>query len=147
MSRVKQLQEQIAEKRNALLAVDEKCENESRARTEAEKQEFNELRNEIENLNTELVDAKDAEEMRKAQAIADKEARKAANAVSSTWVSNEGEKEELRKIDESASAKDIITSLMEGRSLTGAVAELDAEGRNEIRSFSGMVEKDSVNIP
>ena len=147
MSRVKQLQERIAEKRNALLAIDEKCENESRARTEAEKQEFNELRNEIENLNTELVDAKDAEEMRKAQAIADKEARKAANAVSSTWVSNEGEKEELRKIDESASAKDIITSLMEGRSLTGAVAELDAEGRNEIRSFSGMVEKDSVNIP
>jgi HK97 family phage major capsid protein len=147
MSRVKQLQEQIAEKRSALLAIDQKCENESRARTEEEKKEFNELRSEIENLNTELVDAKDAEEFRKAQAEADKEARKAANAVASTWTSNEGEKEELRKLDEQVGAKEIVTSLMRGNSLKGALAELDQEARNEITSFGGMVNDGSVNIP
>ena len=146
MSRVKQLQEQLAEKRTALLAIDTKCENENRARTQEEKDEFNELRNSIESLNVELQDAKDAEEMRKAEAVKDKQARKVADLTASTWTA-EPEKREMEKMDANLSAKDIVSNLLEGRSLKGALAEMDQEARKEAASFGGSFRDGSVNIP
>jgi len=146
MSRVKQIQEQIAEKRKALLAIDEKCENESRSRTPEEKTEFNDLKNSIADLNAELQDAKDADELRKAAVEQDKYARKVANATASTWTA-EPEKEEMRKVDAKLSAKDIVGGLLEGRSLQGALAEMDQEARKEAATFGGSFRDGSVNIP
>jgi HK97 family phage major capsid protein len=146
MSRVKGLQEQIAEKRKALIAIDEVCENESRARTADEKEEFRKLKDSIEDLNSELVDAKDAEELRKAAADEDKAQRRVVSQTSGTWTASP-EKEELRKTEQRISGKDMIHSLMEGRSLTGALAEMDQEARREARSFGGSFEGGSVNIP
>jgi HK97 family phage major capsid protein len=145
--KVDKIQEDIASKTKEYLAINDLAEKEDRARTDEEKETQVKLKGEIENLRSELQDAKDAEELRKAAAVNDAEQRKAANAVASTWTSNEGEKEELRKMDKAVSAKDIVTTLMKGNSLSGALSELDQEARNEIANFGGMVNDGSINIP
>lgn len=146
MSRVKQIEERLAAISGELLAIDQKCNDESRNRTEDEVKMWDSLKEERSNLSVELKDAKDAEEMRKAKAEADKEARRLANLADTTWTSN-SEGKELNKMSENISAKEIITSLMEGRSLNGALAEANAEARREAANFGGSFADGSVSLP
>lgn len=136
MSRIKKIEGEIVEARNQLIAIDEACDNESRARTEEEKAKYKELRGKIESLNVELQDAKDADEQRKIKEEYEKEQRKIAAAAAGAAPSR-SEERELDKVNKSYSLRDAFKHIIRGTKPTeGLVAEMHQEAETESRAFS-----------
>ncbi|MGH1436565.1 MAG: phage major capsid protein [Lewinella sp.] len=134
-NRIKALEEQLGEKRTALLAIDTTCENESRARTEEEVTKWNALEADMDTLNGELRAAKKAEEARAEEARKVADAKKAAAAVAggSEERFDNSETKEKQKVMAEYRWADAIQVLMGKKPLDGAVKELHDQAENEVR--------------
>ena len=145
MSRIKQIEEQIAEKRAAILAIDDTCENEARARTEDEKTQWDILVGEIGTLNDELKAANEAAEQRQ-KTDTEFEERK-QNFHSGVEETDTSERSELLKQSEKYDLSRGIRILMGDERNDGLEAEWSQEARNENRNTGAGFGYSGLAIP
>jgi HK97 family phage major capsid protein len=142
MSRIKALEEQIAEKRNAIKAIDAKCENESRNRTPEEIQIWDDARKAIDLLNVELKAFKEEEETRKAEA-----ANNAKKATVGAATESTSEQNDLLNVSKRYDMAKAVRMLAGREQLDGVEAELSQEARNEARLGGASFGYSGVAIP
>ena len=143
MDRIKFLQEQIGEKRDSLLAITTKLENESRAWNDDEKKEFKSLKAEIENLSDELRELKEVEEVKKKEVK--KEERVAAVHVGNSELNSE--QKDLLKLSRDFSMAKAVRILTGNEREAGAEGELSQEARREAHLGGANFGYKGIGIP
>jgi len=131
MKKIKQIKEDIADKRSAIDAIAKECEE--RTRTDEESEKWATLKGEINNLTAELIDLEDLEADKATRAGDKAEQERVAKAVAGEAASKEDK--EVEKAKEVYSPGKALRALYKNQPLTGIEAEVQKEAEEELRSF------------
>lgn len=136
MSRIKFLKEEIAEKRNAIDAINAACDKETRARTDEEATKWAGFDKEIDSMETELRDLEklEAGKAKRATEVA-KEERTATEAATLAGAGVSKEDKELDNVKKRYSVGKAFGHQRNHSAYDGVEAEVQAEAEAELRAL------------
>lgn len=142
MSKVKFYREKLADANKGIQSIIDKCESESRGRTEEETTQYTKFKADKEEFRTLLVDAEELEKEAKDAAVA----TAAASRIADTSTSNSGEERELTKAGKEFKFLRAMQQIQSNKELSGVEKEMYEEAQNELRT-SGQSLGGNIAIP